>query len=195
MMDAVQHGDVIWQGEFRYRRADGSYADVLDRGSILRDPAGKPLRFVGIMQDVSEQKAREARHELLVREQAHRTNNILAVVNGIVQQTRARATDLDSFVEAVSARIFAMANANSAIVKSKWAGADFNELAKMQLEPYLDGQRVTVDGPVVLLSIDVAQPLALALNELATNSTKYGAMSVPDGSVELRWRNERRGAG
>lgn len=192
MMDAVQAGDVMWQGEFRYRKADGSYAHVLDRGSILRDSGGKPLRFVGIMQDVSVRKACESRRELLVREQAHRINNVLAVVNGIIHQTSAKATDVERFAEAISSRILAMANANRAIVQSKWARADLAELARMQLKPYLDGQSISIDGPTVVLNIEVAQPLALAFNELATNATKYGALSVAGGMVELRWKIERR---
>ena len=53
MIDAVENGDVVWEGQFRYRKADGRYVDVLDRGSIIRDAEGKALRFVGMMQDIT----------------------------------------------------------------------------------------------------------------------------------------------
>jgi two-component sensor histidine kinase len=193
MAEAVRHGDVTWSSEFRYRRADDSYVEVLDRGSILRDPAGKALRFVGVMRDVSTQKAQEARQDLVARELAHRLNNTLAVVLGIVQQTQSRHLSADTFAEVLSARILALANANSAVVRSQWAGADLEELATVQLGAHLDGGRVRVEGPKVLLGLDVAQPFALALNELATNAIKHGALSAPTGAVELKWEMEARG--
>ncbi|MGE6332803.1 PAS domain-containing protein [Stenotrophomonas sp. NPDC077659] len=58
---AVIDGDgTAWIGEYRFRRADGSYADVLDRGAVLRDPEGRPLRMIGAMLDLSGRKAAEA---------------------------------------------------------------------------------------------------------------------------------------
>ena len=52
-----------WTDEYRFRRADGSYADVLDRGYVIRDEAGRPQRMVGAMQDVSARKAVERQLE------------------------------------------------------------------------------------------------------------------------------------
>ncbi len=49
-----------WVGEYRFRRADGSFASVLDRGTVLRGPAGEPLRMIGAMLDLSGRKAAEA---------------------------------------------------------------------------------------------------------------------------------------
>ena len=54
-----------WQGEYRFRRGDGSYAHVLDRGFLLRDPEGRPLRMIGAMTDLSERMAAEARVQQL----------------------------------------------------------------------------------------------------------------------------------
>jgi PAS domain S-box-containing protein len=48
-----------WQDEYRFLRRDGSVADVLDRGYILRDASGKPKRMIGAMQDISERKRAE----------------------------------------------------------------------------------------------------------------------------------------
>ncbi|WP_325166967.1 PAS domain-containing protein [Stenotrophomonas sp. S39] len=58
---AVIDGDgTTWNGEYRFRRADGSYAAVLDRGAVLRDADGRPLRMIGAMLDLSGRKAAEA---------------------------------------------------------------------------------------------------------------------------------------
>ncbi|NIJ69975.1 PAS domain-containing protein [Xanthomonas sp. 60] len=58
---AVIEGDGSeWMGEYRFQRADGSYASVLDRGTVLRGPGGKPLRMIGAMLDLTRRKAAEA---------------------------------------------------------------------------------------------------------------------------------------
>ena len=57
---AIDRGLTTWTDEYRYRCADGSYAHVLDRGYVLRDPAGKPYRMLGSMQDITERKQAHA---------------------------------------------------------------------------------------------------------------------------------------
>jgi len=59
--DVIDHGGVDWTDEYRFRRADGSYADVRDRGFVIRDGLGKPLRMIGAMLDQSERMDRERR--------------------------------------------------------------------------------------------------------------------------------------
>jgi two-component sensor histidine kinase len=63
-------------------------------------------------------------------------------------------------------------------------------LVRQQLGPYLDSRegQVSIEGPTVLLKPDAAQNLGFALHELATNATKYGALSVPEGQVSITWR-------
>jgi PAS domain S-box-containing protein len=53
MQRACANGDVLWRDRLRYRRADGSYAQVDKRGVIVRDDNGAPIRFLGTMQDIS----------------------------------------------------------------------------------------------------------------------------------------------
>ncbi|AWH55471.1 hybrid sensor histidine kinase/response regulator [Stenotrophomonas sp. ESTM1D_MKCIP4_1] len=56
----IESDGTTWTGEYRFRRADGSYAAVLDRGAVLRDADGRPLRMIGAMLDLSGRKAAEA---------------------------------------------------------------------------------------------------------------------------------------
>ena len=56
---AIERGDQVWTAEYRFRRKDGSYANVLDRGLPLRDSAGQPVRMIGAMVDISERKRAE----------------------------------------------------------------------------------------------------------------------------------------
>ena len=57
-----------WQQEYRFQRADGSWATVFDRGYLLRDARGRAVRMIGAMQDISERKAAEQRQQQLARE-------------------------------------------------------------------------------------------------------------------------------
>jgi PAS domain S-box-containing protein len=191
MTSAVRDGDVTWEGEFRYRKADGQYLDVLDRGSILRGSSGEALRFVGVMQDITKRKAAAGRQETLTREFAHRVNNTLAVVQGIFYQTKSYCSDLDTFAEKFTARILALAAANR-VVAHNASGADLGKLATEQLAAFIGEGRVTIGGPEAMLDTELVQALALVLNELATNAMKYGSLSSSRGHASLTWRYERR---
>lgn len=56
----IEDGGHAWSAEYRFLRADGQYADVLDRGTVLRGPAGEPIRMIGAMLDLTERKAAQA---------------------------------------------------------------------------------------------------------------------------------------
>lgn len=189
MRIACDDGETLSEAEFRYRKADESYIQVADRGIITRDASGQAVRFMGAMRDISTRHAAQLRQKLLSDELAHRISNILAVIQGLVSQTARRAPDVPTFAKQLEARIAAMANANRSLMAGKWLGADFEELAASQLAPFSDDvtKRITLRGPKVSVSVDSAQALALALNELATNAVKYGALSILDGHVALTW--------
>lgn len=187
MATAVANGSATWEGEFRYLTAAGTYVEVLDRGTIIRDGEGKALRFVGIMRDVTARNAVMAAHKLVAGELVHRVNNILAVVTGLFQQSLRESPDKETLGASFGGRLVALANANTAILRSAGDGAALESLTQTQLAPFIDAGRLTVEGPPVMLPQPVAQPVALALNELATNALKYGALSNATGVVRLSW--------
>ncbi len=95
----------------------------------------------------------------------------------------------DGLKEAIEGRIDALANVHSLFVQSRWRGAELGNLVKQELSPYShDGeQRTQIGGPTVILKPDVAQAIAVALHELATNAAKYGALSGAKGEVHVKW--------
>jgi len=55
---------VRWQAEYRFARKDGTYASVKENGYVIRDKAGNPIRMIGVVQDISEQKNNEIKKEI-----------------------------------------------------------------------------------------------------------------------------------
>lgn len=127
------------------------------------------------------------RQAILAREVDHRAKNALAVVQSIVRLTR--ADDVPSYVAAVEGRMRALSRAHDLLSHSRWEGANLGRLIDEELEPYRtrDADRVTAEGPAVVLQPIVAQTLALALHELATNAAKYGALSEREGRLKIEW--------
>jgi PAS domain S-box-containing protein len=176
--------------EFRIRRADtGEVRWIAARGEIVRDAEGLPLVVRGVNLDVTERRRAEERQMLLAREVDHRAKNALAVVQSIIALTR--DADPERFRAAVAGRIAALARAHNLLARDGWNSAGLRELAAEELAPYRGDaaapDRVTLEGPEVALAPGAAQPLAMALHELATNAAKHGALGVLDGRVAIRW--------
>ena len=75
--DGFDTTDLFWQEEYRFRRADGTWAEVFDRGFLLRDAAGRAVRMIGAMQDITARKQAE-RHQQLLTEKLDRPECRLA---------------------------------------------------------------------------------------------------------------------
>lgn len=187
MSEAVRSDATTWEDDFRYRRADGTYVEVYDRGAIIRDIDGTPLRFVGVMQDVAARNAVGDAYKALAGEMGHRVNNLIAVVLGLFQQTAMKSLSVDALATSFGSRLKAMASANTAILRTAGKGAALADLAQVQLAPFIDTGRLQINGGSLIVPDRLAQPLALAFNELATNAIKYGALSNDVGIVDLSW--------
>jgi PAS domain S-box-containing protein len=184
----VLRGDRIDGLETVCRGKDGGLIDVLLSISPVMDANGKIVGGSAIARDITESKRSDAKIAVLAREAEHRSKNLLANVKAMVHLSRADTPD--GVKEAIQRRIEALANVHSLFEKSRWAGAELGNLIKQELSPYSrDGEKRTqIDGPTVVLKPNLAQTMAVALHELATNAAKYGALSVAAGRVCVRWR-------
>jgi len=187
-----------FEHEFRVVLPDGSIRWLQSRGEAEPGPDGLPGRVVGVNLDVTARKQAQRRQALLVRELNHRVKNMLATVQALSVQTRRSAEgDHARFIQDFSARLQALARTHDLLTASAWEPTPLQATAAAALAPWLGEQaRIRLDcasGPA--LSPRQAQALVLALNELATNATKHGSLSVPDGQVDLACTLEPAGSG
>jgi two-component sensor histidine kinase len=167
---------------------DGGIRWLQSRGEAEPGLEGLPGRVVGVNLDVTARKRAEQRQALLVRELNHRVKNMLATVQALSEQTRRSAEgDHARFLQDFGTRLQALARAHDLLTATAWEPTPLRAMARAAVAPWLGEQtRIRVDctsDPAV--SPRQAQALVLALNELATNATKHGALSVPEGWVEL----------
>jgi len=142
-------------------------------------------------QELARRERREDHIRMLLRELAHRSKNLLAVVLAIAQQTKPGDPAIGDYVVRLSGRVRGLALTHDLIVDEDWRGVRLCDLAARQLEPFVgeETMRVQLEGPPLLLSPMAAQNIGLALHELAINAVKYGAFSESRGKVRITWHH------
>jgi PAS domain S-box-containing protein len=180
--------------ECRFRRLDGKVRWLLMRGELALNSEGQPRALVGVAMDITDRKDAEERLKLLAREVDHRANNLLSVVQSIVQLSNAATPP--ALRRVLLGRITALGRAHQLLSAARWQGADLRRLVVEELLAFSLGEsaRVLICGEDVALSPPAAQGLAMALHELTTNASKYGALSAPTGQVNVSWTRDRLGA-
>jgi two-component sensor histidine kinase len=131
----------------------------------------------------------EERQALLVRELHHRVKNTLATVQALVGATGRSSGSFEEFYTSFSNRISSLAKTHNLLTEDYWQAAPLRDLALNELKPFAESRkpRFMLIGPPIELSADLAVPIGMALHELTTNAVRHGALSVPDGYVEVRW--------
>jgi two-component sensor histidine kinase len=125
---------------------------------------------------------------VLMGEVRHRAKNTLNLVQAIARETVAGSPE--TFITRFNDRIRALASYHDLLVRSEWNGVELDELVRAQLAHLTDpiGSRIIIHGVArQRLNAAAAQVIGLALNELATNAVKYGALSNAAGRVEIGW--------
>jgi len=150
----------------------------------------KENRVIASALDVTARKLNETKLELLAKELAHRVKNIYSVTEAIIRQS-ARSSNVDSeFLDSVSERLATLARAQDALLASPNDRVSVGSIVDANLGHL---SRIDVTGDDATIPGRSAPYLALALHELGTNSTKYGALSQDSGRVSLEWREDDEG--
>jgi PAS domain S-box-containing protein len=171
----------------RYMAKDGVVLWAHRYVSLLRDAAGRPVSIIVLVTDMSERKLREERIQLLMQEVNHRAKNMLSVVQAIARATAGE--EGQEFAQKFEQRIEALSANQSLLISREWQGVEFNELVRSQLSRFADvrDDRIKLSGPPVIIKASASQSLAMALHELAINAGKFGALSAPEGVVNIAW--------
>lgn len=179
--------------EYRLRHNSGIYRWVLGRALPMRDATGRIIRWFGTCTDIHETKLAQEEREVIAQELSHRIKNIFAVIGGIVSLAARSHPEAAEFAERLRGRIFALGRAHDFVRPHSRASqpranpGSLTGLVSELLQPYneSDVSRVVFTGPDADIDDGVATPLALLFHELATNAAKYGALSKPEGRVEI----------
>lgn len=155
----------------------------------MRAPDGAISGILVQAQDVTERLAEQKHRELISHELGHRLKNQLAMVQAIASQTLRSAEDIASARKTLSSRIGVLSAAHDTVIQGGLGTSQVHKLVNQMLEVHDDptSTRFTVSGPNLRVGSRPSLSLSLILHELATNAIKYGALSVPDGKVDIVW--------
>lgn len=139
--------------------------------------------------DAKEREAADKLQKLILEELHHRIKNTLATVSAIASQSLRTATSIEHGQQAIEGRLIALGRAHDLLLQARWANADLASTIRGATEPYdSEGEgRFSISGPDIKITSGAVIALAMTLNELCTNTTKFGALSVPGGSVDIAW--------
>ncbi|MFW8635330.1 ATP-binding protein [Cribrihabitans pelagius] len=202
----------LWDGEHR-AAAEQAVAEALAGRpgrftAERRDPAGTPgwwdelvspifgtdgqaERLLVISRDITEAKQAEEKRQLLLHELNHRVKNTLAIVQSMAAQTLRGSGVESASRSAFEMRLMSLAASHDLLTRQQWDAAALRDMVEGALRPFAPPgapSRFRLEGPDVKLGPNLVLSLGLGLHELATNAAKYGALSVPEGHVAIRWR-------
>ncbi|GLH81160.1 hypothetical protein SSBR45G_60690 [Bradyrhizobium sp. SSBR45G] len=130
---------------------------------------------------------------LILEELQHRIKNTLATVSAIVSQSLRSVPAAKDAQHAISGRLLALGRAHDLLLQAKWSSADLGAVIRSSIQAFDNPEesRFAIGGPEVPLTSNAVVVLAMTLNELCTNALKFGALSVPNGRVDLVWSIDR----
>jgi two-component sensor histidine kinase/CheY-like chemotaxis protein len=140
--------------------------------------------------DAKEREAADKLQKLILEELHHRIKNTLATVSAIASQSLRAATSIEHGQHAIEGRLVALGRAHDLLLQARWANATLEHTIRGATEPYVSigSGRISIEGPDLRITSGAVIALAMTLNELCTNTTKFGALSVPAGRIEIVWK-------
>lgn len=183
-------GETVPEVVLEVRFDNGDRRMLLTRAAPLRSRTGELQGAVAAAADVTERLRYEDHLKLLLNELNHRVKNTLAIVQSFAHQSLKSSASVEEAGAAFEGRLIALASAHRVLTRENWDNVSLIELVANSLDAHNDtGTRFAVEGSDMAVSPKTAITLAMTLHELATNSTKYGALSSAEGYVRVSWGN------
>ncbi len=167
----------------KIKTSDAFSNEDLAVAELLRNALSRVLATITV------QSQHRERLGLVIRELNHRVRNMLALIGSIITQSKGSSHNVEEFVKTLELRLLALSETQKLLTEYDWQQVDIHVLFDHALIPYHDflGNQLVIKGPSISLFPGLASLLALIMNELASNASKYGALSDSNGRVELTW--------
>ncbi|GEM_PF-1567369 len=179
--------------EFRLLKADGTYRWMLARGLPVIDDSGAITRWIGTCTDIDERVRSADLLEFMSRELSHRIKNMFAVMQGLISMALRKHDGMAQVSQSLQLRMVALGRAHD-LVRPRFAeGAimrsqtTLRDLVRILTLPYIedDPTRLEIAGDDTVIDEHAATPLALFFHEMAINSAMFGALSSPQGRLQI----------
>jgi two-component sensor histidine kinase len=139
--------------------------------------------------DAEEREASDELQKLILEELHHRIKNTLATVSAIASQSLRNVPGAEHAQHAIEGRLLALGRAHDLLLQARWSSADLGKIVRGATEAFdkPDEPKFSIAGPDIQMTSSAVIAIAMTLNELCTNTTKFGALSVPEGHVDIAW--------
>lgn len=139
--------------------------------------------------DAREREASDKLQKLILEELHHRIKNTLATVSAIATQSLRHVQGAEHAQHAIAGRLQALGRAHDLLLQARWNSADLRHIVRSATEAFdnPDVPKFSIAGPDIQMTSGAVIAIAMTLNELCTNTTKFGALSEPTGRVDVAW--------
>ncbi|MDH7793689.1 PAS domain S-box protein [Ochrobactrum sp. AN78] len=189
IIDKISRGLAVAPHETVRLHKNGTRLDVQLTVSPVRDGNGRIIGASKSAHDISDRKKSEQLQRAILGEMKHRIKNVLATVQALARQTFRNPAHKSAY-QTFEARLGAMARTHDLLTADVWQATELNKLVEEALLPF-GLSNFAIKGPEIDVSSRAAMAFSLGLHELATNASKYGALSVQGGSVHVTWSHDQ----
>lgn len=173
--------------DVHYQRGDGSLFWMRIIGHAILDTSGQMIGAVVALVDVDTEYDLDRQQKVLIGELNHRVKNAFSVVKSIVSQSLRKDAIPMGVRKTIDERLNAYADAHAKLVGSDWDHANLTDMVQ-DIVGKMAADKVNFAGPDVSLPSRQALAISMALYELTANAMKHGALSSPEGTIDLVWR-------